>query len=391
MSYNFDEVIDRSGTDSLKWEALEPRWGRTDLLPLWIADMEFKTPPFVKKAIEKRIENEIFGYTSIPESWYEAIINWQKKRNNWNITKESILFSPGVVPGLALAIQAFTEKGDKVMIQQPVYPPFILAVQNNQRTLVNSPLRLVNGNYQIDFEQFEKNVEGCKLFILCNPHNPGGRVWTSEEMERIADICYRNNVFVISDEIHSDLTLSPYKHQVFATINEKARENCLVFNSPSKPFNMAGFSSAYAIIENETMREKFQKNTYIKCMLGDGNLFSFNTLVSVYTAQGEQWLDELLKYVQDNINWVADFVQKNLPKVKIIRPQASYLIFLDCRQMQLTQKELVNFFVDKANLALNDGEMFGKEGGGFMRINVACPRSILQKAFNQLLRAFESE
>ncbi|RIY38021.1 cystathionine beta-lyase [Capnocytophaga canis] len=389
MEYNFDEINDRSKSDALKLEALQPRWGRTDLLAMWIADMDFKTPPFIVNALKKRMECEIFGYTAKPQQWYDAIINWQQKRFAWNISQEMISFTPGVVPALAMVVQAFTEKGDKVLIQQPVYYPFSLVVENNNRILVNSPLELIDGQYQINFDRLEKDIKGCKVFLFCHPHNPGGRVWRRDELERVADICHRNNVVLVSDEIHADLTLPPHKHIPLGSVSDQARQMSITFASPSKAFNMAGFTTSYAVIQNPELREKFQ--SYVEGnMLGDGNVFAYQTVIAAYT-EGEEWLNKLLKYIQKNIDFVVDYVEKNIPKVKCIVPEASYLVFLDFRGLEICQESLVHLCVDGAKLALNDGAMYGKEGEGFMRINLACPQSIIAQALHQLKDAIEKQ
>lgn len=388
MKYNFDEIIERSGTDAIKLEALQPRWGRTDLLAMWVADMDFRTPPFIVDFLKKRLENEIFGYTSKPSSWYKSIIEWQHKKHQWNIKSEMISFTPGVVPALAMAVQAFTKPGDKIMIQNPVYYPFSIVIKNNNRTIVNSPLTLKNNQYSINFENFEENIKGCKLFLLCHPHNPGGRVWKLSELERIANICQQNNVIVVSDEIHADLTLQGYKHIPFPTSCQAARNNSIVLSSPSKAFNIAGFASSYAIIENPEIRRKFQTYTEAN-MLCDGNVFAFQTVVAAY-SKGEEWLQQLLQYIQKNIDFLTDFIQKNIPEINVIVPQASYLVFLDFRQLSSSQKEIVKLCVDGAKLALNDGAMYGKEGEGFMRINIACPKSIVEQALMQLKQAVDN-
>ena len=257
MIYNFDEVIDRRNTDALKLEALQPRWGRTDLIPLWVADMDFRTPPFIIKALRDRLENEILGYTVKPDSWYDSIINWVNQRYGWKVSREMVNFTPGIVPGLAMLIQSLTRPGDKVMVQPPVYHPFFLITQHNNREVVYNPLVLENGQFRMDMERFKEDVKGCKLFILCNPHNPGGRVWTKEELIEVARICDENGTIVVSDEIHADLTLPPNKHCSFATVSEEARRNSIVFMSPSKAFNMPGMASSYCIIENESIRRTF--------------------------------------------------------------------------------------------------------------------------------------
>ena len=388
MDYNFDEVVCRKHTDALKLEALAPRWGRTDLLPMWVADMDFKTPPFIVEVMKKRMECEVFGYTARPESWYEAIISWQARRHQWTITKEMISFVPGVVPALAMAVQSFTERGEKVMIQQPVYNPFAQVVRNNHRELVNCPLELKDGQYHINFEVFEEKIKGCKLFLFCHPHNPGGRVWTREELQKVATICAQNNVIVVADEIHADLTLPPYQHIPFATVSEEAAQNSVVFASPSKAFNMAGLATSYAVITNPTLRRRFE--SYVEGNeLAAGNVFAFNTVVAAYN-KGEEWLQQMLNYVQGNVDEVIHYIEKYIPQLKVIVPQASYLVFIDFSALQLSQKEIVALCTDKAHLALNDGVIYGEEGKGYMRINLACPRSVVKQALIQLKEAVRS-
>ena len=388
MNYNFDEVVCRKHTDALKLEALAPRWGRTDLLPMWVADMDFKTPPFIVEVMKKRMECEVFGYTAKPESWYEAIISWQKRRHKWTITKEMISFVPGVVPALAMAVQAFTQRGEKVMIQQPVYNPFAQVIRNNHRELVNCPLELKDGQYHINFKLFEKKIKGCKLFLFCHPHNPGGRVWTREELKKVATICAQNNVTIVADEIHADLTLLPYEHIPFASVSEEAKQNSVVFASPSKAFNMAGLATSYAVIANPTLRRRFE--SYVEGNeLAAGNVFAFNTVVAAYN-KGEEWLQQMLTYVQGNIDEVVSYIKENIPQLKVIIPQASYLVFIDFSALQLNQKDIVALCTNRAHLALNDGSIYGEEGNGYMRINLACPRSVVRQALAQLKDAITS-
>ena len=382
MKYNFDEIIDRFGTDSVKWDGVEGRWGRKDLMPMWVADMDFRTAPFVIEAIRKRLEHEVLGYTFACKEWAESIINWIQIRHGWKVTPEMLTFAPGIVRGLALAIQCFTEKGDKVMVMSPVYHPFFQVTQKNGREVVFSSLVLSEGQYHIDFDRFRKDVEGCKLLILSNPHNPGGRVWTKEELEQIADICFESGTLVISDEIHADLTLPPYKHTTFATVSEKARMNSLVFMSPSKAFNMPGVASSFAVIENEDICRQFQ--AYMEAgEFSEGHVFAYLSVAAAY-SHGTEWLDQALDYILENINFTEKFLNEQIPSVSMIRPQASFLVFLDCRKLGLSQEALNDLFADKAHLALNDGTTFGKEGEGFMRLNVACPRSVLENALTQL-------
>lgn len=367
---------------------ISPRWGRTDLLPMWVADMDFKTPPFIVEVMKKRMECEVFGYTVKPESWYEAIISWQKRRHKWTITKEMISFVPGVVPALAMAVQAFTQRGEKVMIQQPVYNPFAQVIRNNHRELVNCPLELKDGQYHINFKLFEKKIKGCKLFLFCHPHNPGGRVWTREELEKVATICAQNNVIIVADEIHADLTLLPYEHIPFASVSEEAKQNSVVFASPSKAFNMAGLATSYAVIANPTLRRRFE--SYVEGNeLAAGNVFAFNTVVAAYN-KGEEWLQQMLTYVQGNIDEVVSYIKENIPQLKVIIPQASYLVFIDFSALQLNQKDIVALCTNRAHLALNDGSIYGEEGNGYMRINLACPRSVVRQALAQLKDAITS-
>lgn len=271
------------------------------------------------------------------------------------------------------------------MVMPPVYHPFFLVTQKNEREVVFSPLILKDGQYHIDFNRFRKDVQGCKLLVLSNPHNPGGRVWTKEELSQIADICYESGTLVISDEIHADLTLPPYKHSTFALISEKARMNSLVFMSPSKAFNMPGLASSYAIIENDELRHRFQK--YMEASeFSEGHLFAYLSVSAAY-SHGTEWLDQVVSYIKGNVDFTETYLKEHIPAIKMIRPQASYLIFLDCRELGLNQKELNRLFVEDAHLALNDGTTFGKEGEGFMRLNIACPRAVLEQALKQLEQA----
>lgn len=385
MKYNFDEPIDRRGTDSVKWDGVKNLWGCDDLLPMWVADMDFRTPPFVMDALRKRLEHEVLGYTFACEEWYTSICDWLQKHHQWSITREMLTFVPGIVRGQAFALQCFTRPGDKVLVMTPVYHPFFLVTERLGREVVYSPLDLRDGQYHIDFDRLRTDVQGCKALILCNPHNPGGRVWTVEELRRIADICKDSGTLVISDEIHADLTLPPYKHHPFATVSEAAADNSLTFMAPSKAFNMPGLGSSYAITVNEDIRRKFQ--TFMEAgEFSEGHLLAYIGTVAAY-IHGEEWLEQLLGYLKDNIDFTENYLKEHVPGIGMIRPQASYLIFLDCRALGLPQEELTSFFAEKAHLALNDGTMFGKPGEGFMRLNVGCPRSVLEQALRQLADA----
>ena len=389
MNYQFDQVTDRQGTSSIKVEGLKEHWGRTDLIPLWVADMDFPTAPFVTEAIRNRLDRQILGYTCKPDSYFEAIINWNRNRYGLEVEKKHIHYVPGIVQGLGLAINAFTNPGDRIMIQTPVYPPFFWLPQRNGRVLVQQPLIWKNGQLRMDLETFREKVHGCKVFILCNPHNPGGSVWTERELKTVADICAEEGVLVFSDEIHGDLTLPPLKHRPFASVSRKARMNSVTFMSPSKAFNMPGIAASHTFIFNEELLDRF--HTFLeRCELDLGHVFSFVGVEAAYT-HGTEWLEACLAAVQSNIDYVDHFLEEHTPKIRAIRPQASFLIWLDCRELNLPQEELNDFFVDKAHLALNNGDMFGKEGIGFMRLNVASPRCILEQAMNQLAEAYHQQ
>lgn len=385
MTYNFDEVINRKNTHSVKWDGLETYFGNGDLLPMWVADMDFRTPPFVMKALRQCLDHEVLGYPSAYPEWGQAIVQWLHRRHQWCVSEEMLTFVPGVVRGQAFALQCFTQPGDKVLVMSPVYHPFFLVTEKMGREVVRCPLTLNNRQYQIDFERFRRDVKGCKVFILCNPHNPGGRVWSKAELEQIARICHENGTMVISDEIHADLTFPPYKHMPFASVCREAEQISLTFMAPSKAFNMPGLASSYAVTVDEDIRMRFQS------FMEAGEFAWSHTLATVGTIaayqEGDEWLDEMLAYVQGNIDYLEAYLKTYLPQIGIIRPQASYLVYLDCRALNLSQEELVRLFIDKARLALNDGSMFGPEGKGFMRLNVGCPRSLLEQALQQLTEA----
>lgn len=382
MNYDFDEVIDRRGTDSEKIDGVKDIWGRDDLIPMWVADMDFRTPTFIINAIKQRLNHEILGYTCKAKEWYRAIVNWAKMRYGWEITPDMLFFSPGIVPGFTMAIQQFSAPGDKVMVQTPVYHPFFLSAQRNNREVVVNPLILENGKYRMDMELFETQIRGCKLLLLCNPHNPGGRVWTKDELQTLARICKKENVLVVSDEIHADITLPPNVHHPFASVCDEARTNSIVFMSPSKAFNMPGIASSYAIIPNEEIRERY-KQQIMANSLTEGHVFAFSTVAAAY-SNGTEWLEQMLAYIQGNIDYLDQFLKENISAIKMIRPQATYLVFLDCRGLGMTPAELDDLFANKAHLALNNGAMFGKGGEGFMRLNIATPRSVLERAMERL-------
>lgn len=385
MTYDFDELLERRGTDSVKWDGVRDVWGRDDLLPLWVADMDFRTPPFVMDALQRQLSGGVLGYTRPCADWAPAICDWLLRRHGWQVETGWISFVPGIVRAQALALLCFTHPGDRVAVMNPVYHPFFLVTQRLEREVVFSPLVLRDGHYHIDYARLEQDLDGCRVLILCNPHNPGGRVWTEDELRRVADICHRRGVMVLSDEIHADLTLPGYRHHPFATVSPQAAAISLTFMAPSKAFNMPGLASSYAIAVDPGIRRRFQ--TFLEAgEFGEGHMLAYVGCAAAY-REGEEWLGQLLAYLQGNIDLTEQFLKERIPTIGMIRPQASYLIFLDCRRLGLSQPELVNLFVDKARLALNDGTMFGRGGEGFMRLNVGCPRSVLRRALEQLEEA----
>lgn len=387
MNYNFDEVIDRSNSDCSKIENLKSIFGREDIIPLWVADMDFKSPPAITQALIKRVEHGVFGYTIQSDEYFNSITNWLNKRHNWKVNKEDITYVPGVVKGFNFAIEEFTEVGDNIIIQPPVYHPFRIMTKALERNVVNNPLILENGQYRIDFDGLRKIVSGkdCKMLIFCNPHNPGGRAWTPEELKELSQICFENKILVVSDEIHSDMALPGFKHTPFASVSSEAESNSITLMAPSKTFNIAGIVSSYAVITNKDIRDKY--HSFVKRRgLDEGTLFAYTATKSAYN-ECDDWLDEMLKYVQSNIDFVDNYLKENIPEIKAILPEASFLIWLDCRSLNLSQKELVKLFIDKAGLALNDGSIFGPGGEGFMRLNVGTSKVVLEKAMENLKNA----
>lgn len=388
--YNFDEIIERRGTDSIKYDQLEERFGNADLLPLWVADMDFRTPDFIVEALRKRCEHEIFGYTYASDAYYESIINWVHYKHNWQIRKEWISYIPGIVKGIAFALQCFTRPGDKVVIQPPVYHPFRIVPESMGRQVVYNPLKVIDGIYEMDFEHLESLLDdSCKVLILCNPHNPGGIVWKKETLIRLAEVCARRHLLVISDEIHAEMAYPQYKHHPFASVSETAASCSLTFMAPSKTFNIAGIVTSYAIIPDETIRKQFY--SFLEAgEFGDGTIFAYTATTAAYTY-GAEWLQQMRMYIMENVRFVDEFMKANLPKIKVYLPQASFLVWLDCRDLHLDQQTLVQLFQDKAGLALNDGTLFGPGGEGHMRLNIGCPRSVLDKAMKALKKAIDKK
>jgi cystathionine beta-lyase len=385
--YDFDEIIPREGTNCIKYDGREWIFKTNDVLPLWVADMDFRTPDFIVEAIKKRAEHEIFGYTFKPESYFKSIIGWMQRRHNWNVQKNWISFSPGVVAGLTLAIETFSNPGDEVVIQPPVYFPFFDCVKGTRRKLVENPLILENGRYTFNFDDLKSKITGnTKLLLLCNPQNPGGMAWTEKELQELSSICLKNNIMVISDEIHSDLVFEGHKHIPFASISEEAAGNSVVFMAPSKTFNVAGLSSSAAIIPNKTNFARYERALGIG-HLGMGNIFGTVALEAAY-SHGDEWLAQMLDYIWDNYLFLEKFMSEKLPKVKVMKPEATYLIWLDFSEYGMNDSELFKFTINEAKVGLNNGAKFGTGGEGWLRINIGCPRKILEEALQRLEKAF---
>lgn len=419
--YNFDEPLDRRGQYTVKYDGLKQFFGRDDLVPLWVADMEFRSAPCIQESLRKLVEHGNFGYNIEPPELKQSIISWLKERQLWSISPEWLTYIPGIVRGISFAIHYFTRKGDKILVQPPIYHPFMLVPMDNDREIIFNPMRRTepietgksaHSVYSMDFENLEKTASenDIKMMILCNPHNPGGVNWSAEDLAQLAEICHRHKIIVISDEIHADLTLWGGKHIPFASASTKAAEISITFGAPSKTFNIPGLSSSFAVIPNPELREGFYQwltvNEYNVPMIA-----ASVATIAAYT-EGNEWREECIKYIEGNILFTEEFFRTNLPSVKVIRPQASYLVWLDCREFAATlsgcttehldtevsrlldrygvstpsQKILCDYFTNTARLALNDGSIFGPQGNGFLRLNVACTRKMLSDALARLIK-----
>jgi len=384
-NYDFDTIYDRRGTGCVKTDGLEELFGKSDLLPLWVADMDFAIAPEIQEALEQRLKHPIFGYNYLLPSFYEAAVNWVKNHYNWQIKKEWLLYTPGIVTGINIAVETLTAPGDCILIQTPVYDPFYEAATLHGRRLLTNPLLLKDNRYEIDFTNLEMKLSQAKLFILCNPHNPGGRVWTQDELLAVGRLCAKYNVKVISDEIHADLIYDGYTHTAFASL-ENFADFCVTCYSPSKSFNLAGLCTSILVIPTREMFQKVEK--YIQEMhLYLGNCFGNTALIAAYT-KGEDWLHALLSYLQANRDFLKEYLTRNLPAIEMMEPEATFLAWLNCRKLNLNDDELQAILINEAGLALNLGRMYGEEGSGFVRLNFGCPRSLLEKACARLNKAF---
>ncbi|MDF1546987.1 MAG: PatB family C-S lyase [Bacteroidales bacterium] len=385
--YDFDEIIDRKNTDSIKHDRLKAIFGTEDVIPMWVADMDFKTPDFIMKQVRERADHEVLGYSFRGESFYQSVISWLKKRHQWEVKKDWITFSPGVVPALTMLVNAFTQPGDKIIVQSPVYFPFYTSILNTGRQLINNELKLKNEKYYMDFDDLKKQIDSrTKMVLLCSPHNPVGRVWTKDELLQLGQICLQNEVLIVADEIHSDIIFNACKHTPIAAISEELANITISTYAPSKTFNLAGMSTSVLVIPNKKLKIKYE-NYIGDFHLHMGNIFGSVALEAAYN-QGDLWLQEMIAYIEENTGLVREFAVKHKDKLALIEPEATYLLWLDFRKLKLDDDELKTFIINKAKLGLNPGIMFGSGGEGFQRMNVACPRSVIKQALQQLESAF---
>lgn len=390
-NYDFDEIINRRNTNSLKYDFAKRRGKPEDVLPLWVADMDFKTPNEVIEALKSKAQHGIFGYSEPLDSYFEALVKWFTKHYGWKPNENKLILVPGIVFGICNIIRALTNEGDSIIINQPVYYPFTEAILDNKRNLVVSNLVYENGKYTIDFNDFENKIKEnrVKLYILCNPHNPVGRVWTHDELKKLNEITLRNNVFVISDEIHADFIYPGYKFTSYATLGLDALNNSIICTSPSKTFNLAGLHNGNLYISNDLVRRRVRKE-----ILGAG--YSQSNVMGIIACEaayryGEKWYQELLKYLKGNLDFIRNFIKERIPKIKLVEPEGTYLIWLDCNELGLSDERLNDIVLNKAKLWLDEGNIFGSPGIGFERINIACPKVILKEALERLYGALKNE
>ena len=391
MKYDFDQVCDRKNTNCSKWDSVAAIFGRDDVIPMWVADMDFPTAKPIVEAVRRRAEHEFYGYTDAGETVIASVVERMKRKFNWDIDPEWVVFTPGVVPAISCAVKSLTHPGDEVILQQPVYYPFFPAVTLNGCHIVNNALKLVNGRYEMDLGDLERRFHPrvgmraipnrVKAMVLCNPHNPVGRLWNKEEVTQMGEVVLRHGAVVISDEIHCELLFKGYKHTPFASISEEFEQSCILCMAPSKTFNLAGLSASSIIIPNKALRDGFENAR--ASMLPRPNLFGLTALEAAY-REGDEWLEQLLGYLQGNLEYTIDYFERRGPKIKVIRPEGTYLVWLDCRQLNMDGMTLRAFMREKARVGLDDGFIFGPGGEGFERMNIACPRAILEEAFGRI-------
>lgn len=391
QKYDFDRIIDRRGTCAVKYEGLDDMFGRHDVTPLWIADLDFAVCPDIINALRDRLEHPVLGYSAPPESYWQSIINWLDRRHGIKVDRDELSFIPGVVKGIALAVNYFTDKGDKIVIQPPVYHPFKMVIEGNGREVVCNPLKIDGDSYTMDLDGLQEIIETQhpRMLVLCNPHNPIGIQWDEDTLRRLATMCRNAGMVVVSDEIHGDLMLGGRRHLAFAGVSDDAAAIAITLGAPSKTFNIPGLVSSWMFVKNHDLRRDYYAWL-------EANEFNAPTMTAVIGAEaayshGEPWLDQMLAYVEDNIDFVCDYVRHHIPQVRVVRPQASFLLWLDFSALGLGQQQLMDMLLGRAHLALNDGTMFGAEGRGFVRLNVGTQRSVLAEALEHLAEACVAE
>lgn len=388
MKYNFDEIIDRGGNRSAKYDERAKKFGTADVIPLWVADMDFRTAQPIIDACVSKAEEGIWGYTSRPDSYFQAVQQWEQRRKGWTPDVSLMSWSLGVVPALSSIVRLFSGDGDKILIQTPVYSEFYDVAEAWGREVVENPLVETDGKWSIDFDDFAEKVKQCRIFLLCNPQNPVGRVWEPEELRKMAELCVESGTLLVSDEIHSDLIFHGKRHTPTASLSPEIAANTITCISATKTFNLAGLQASTTIFPNKDMKRAFEE-FWGRMDIRRNNAFSCVAMEAAY-REGEEWLDQLLPYISGNFDYICDFCAKNIPQIKPNRPDATYLMWLDCRALSMTNEELRDFFIHKAQLGLNEGYTFGHSLAGFMRLNAACPRSTLEKAMRQLKAAVDS-
>ena len=388
MKYNFDEIIDRGGNRSAKYDERAKKFGTADVIPLWVADMDFRTAQPIIDACVSKAEEGIWGYTSRPDSYFQAVQQWEQRRKGWTPDISLMSWSLGVVPSLSSLVKLFSRDGDKILIQTPVYSEFYDVAEAWGREVVENPLVETDGKWSIDFDDFAEKVKQCRIFLLCNPQNPVGRVWEPEELRKMAELCVESGTLLVSDEIHSDLIFHGKRHTPTASLSPEIAANTITCISATKTFNLAGLQASTTIFPNKDMKRAFEE-FWGRMDIRRNNAFSCVAMEAAY-REGEEWLDQLLPYISGNFDYICDFCAKNIPQIKPNRPDATYLMWLDCRALSMTNEELRDFFIHKAKLGLNEGYTFGHSLAGFMRLNAACPRSTLEKAMRQLKAAVDS-
>lgn len=391
MNYNFDRVIDRKNTNSYKWDCNKKYFGQEDILPFWVADMDFPCAEPIVNALKQRVDHKIYGYTVRSESYFESLVQWMRKRHQWEIKREWMAFCPpGVIQAVNMLVCALSNPGEDIVLQLPAYKPLIDVVRNNGRNLVGNPLRLKNGHYSPDFDDLiAKITPATRLLLLCSPHNPSGRVWTRDELERLGDICLKNNVTVISDEIYADFVFKTYKHIPFGSLSEKIAQHSITCISAGKTFNVSGLPQATLFIPNPRLRTIFTQRIDT-AQVNLGNIFGEVALEAAY-GLCEDWLDQVIDYVEENLSYLIRFLKERLPAVRVIRPQGTFLVWLDFRKLNMPVEDINHRLIHRAKIALYDGREFGEEGEGFFRFNLACPRALLNEALNRLESAFPKE